>query len=150
MCLGISGERSWILELLIVYQNVLIVEILLAFFNAVRDWDTQILHTDSTYWNTFKCKRLIVVRAAVFRRVSSHLLIYRLYTSQFAGLHHDMPVFSVLCHLNRHLVSCHILFHQVSPSQLWSASISLSIYCHLQYLSRGLTLISPLHMSKPF
>ena len=60
-----------------------------------------------------------------------------------------MPMFSVFCHLSRHLVSCHILFHQVSPSQLWSASISLSIYCHLQYLSRGVIFISPLHMSNP-
>ena len=37
-------------------------------------------------------------------------------------------MFSVFWHLSRHLVSGHILFHQVSPSQLWSASISLSIY----------------------
>ena len=36
-----------------------------------------------------------------------------------------MPMFSVFCHLSCHLVSWHILFHQVSPSQLWSASISL-------------------------
>ena len=60
-----------------------------------------------------------------------------------------MPVFSVFCHLSRHLVSGHIVFHQVSPSQLWSALISLSIYWHLEYLSRGLIFISPLHMSKP-
>ena len=60
-----------------------------------------------------------------------------------------MPVSSVLCHLCRHLVSGHIAFHQVSPSQLWSASIPLSIYRHLQYLSRGIIFISPLHMSKP-
>ena len=38
-------------------------------------------------------------------------------------LNHDMPVFSVFCHLSCHLVSCHILL----PSQLWSALISLSI-----------------------
>ena len=31
----------------------------------------------------------------------------------------------------RHMLSGYILFHRVSPSQLWSASISLSIYCHL-------------------
>ena len=46
-----------------------------------------------------------------------------------------MPVSSVLCHLSRHLVSGNIVFHQVSPSQLWSASISLSVYLHLQYLA---------------
>ena len=40
---------------------------------------------------------------------------------------HDMPVSSVLCHLGRHLASGHVVFHQVSPSQLWYASISLSI-----------------------
>ena len=51
--------------------------------------------------------------------------------------------------VSRHLVSGHSLFHQVSPSQFWSASISLSSYCHLQYLSRGLICISHLHMSKP-
>ncbi len=34
---------------------------------------------------------------------------------------------NVFCHLSRHLVSSHILFHHVSPSQLWSASISLPI-----------------------
>ena len=45
--------------------------------------------------------------------------------------------------------SGHILFHQVSLSQLWSASISLSIYHHLQYISRGIIFISPLHVSKP-
>ena len=47
-------------------------------------------------------------------------------------LEHDMPMFSVFCHLSNccHLVSCHILFHQVSPFQLWFASNSLSIYCH--------------------
>ena len=28
------------------------------------------------------------------------------------------------CHLSRHLVSVHIIFHQVSPSQRWPASIS--------------------------
>ena len=28
----------------------------------------------------------------------------------------------------------YILFHQVSPSQLWSTSISLSIYCHIIFL----------------
>ena len=61
-----------------------------------------------------------------------------------------MPMFSVFCHLSRHLVSCHIIFHQVSPSQLWSASISLSVYRNLQYLSRGIIFISPLHMSKPY
>ena len=60
-----------------------------------------------------------------------------------------MPVSSVLCYLSCHLVSGHIVFHQVSPSQLWSASILLSIYCHLQYLSRGIIFISPLNMSKP-
>ena len=64
-------------------------------------------------------------------------------------LGHDMPVSLVLCHLSRHRVSGRILFHQVSPSQLWSASISLSIYRHLQDLSRGIIFISPLHMSKP-
>ena len=53
-----------------------------------------------------------------------------------------MPVSSVLCHLSRHLVSGHIVFHQVSPSQIWSASISLSVYLHLQYLSRGVIFIS--------
>ena len=50
-----------------------------------------------------------------------------LYTSYCAGLDHDMPMCSVLCPLSRHLVSGHIPFHQVSPPQLWSASISLSI-----------------------
>ena len=57
-----------------------------------------------------------------------------------------MPVSSVLCHLSSHLVSGHIVFHQVSPSQLWSASISLSFYLHLQYLSRVVIFISPLYM----
>ena len=42
-----------------------------------------------------------------------------------------MPMCSVFWHLSCHLVSCHILFHQVSPSQLWAASILLSTYCHL-------------------
>ena len=60
-----------------------------------------------------------------------------------------MPVSSVLCHLSRHLVSGHIVCHQVSPSQLWSTSISLSIYRNLQYLSRGIIFISPLYVSKP-
>ena len=60
-----------------------------------------------------------------------------------------MPESSVLCHLSRHLVSGHIVFHQVSPYQLWSASISLSVYRHLQYLSRGIIFISPLYMSEP-
>ena len=55
-----------------------------------------------------------------------------------------MPVFLVFCHLSRYLVSGHILFYQVSPSRLWSASISLSIYCHLFYLSRGLISLSRL------
>ena len=49
----------------------------------------------------------------------------------FFGLDHDMPMCSVSRHLSRHLVSGHIVFHQVSPSQLWSASISLFIYGHL-------------------
>ena len=38
-----------------------------------------------------------------------------------------MSMFSVFCHLSRHLVSGRILSRHVSPSQLWSASISLSI-----------------------
>ena len=49
-----------------------------------------------------------------------------------------MPISSVFCHLSCHLVSCHILFLQVSTSHLWSASISLSIYirayCVLPFL----------------
>ena len=49
-----------------------------------------------------------------------------------------MPVSSVLCHLCRHLVSGHIVSHQVSPSQLWSPTIPLSVYRHLQDLSRGI------------
>ena len=60
-----------------------------------------------------------------------------------------MPVSSVLCHLSRHLVSGHIVFHQVSPSQLWSASIYLFVYRHPQYLARGIIFISPLYMSEP-
>ena len=60
-----------------------------------------------------------------------------------------MPVSSVLCHLCRHLVSGHIVSHQVSPSQLWSPTIPLSVYRHLQDLSRGIIFISPLNMSKP-
>ena len=63
-----------------------------------------------------------------------------------------MPVSSVLCHL-RHSVVIWFLamssFTMVSPSQLWSASISLSVYLHLQYLSRGVIFISPLYMSEP-
>ena len=58
-------------------------------------------------------------------------------------------MYSVFRHLSRHLVSGHILFHQVSPSQLWFASISLSIYCIVKYISRGLIFISPVHMSYP-
>ena len=34
-----------------------------------------------------------------------------------------LPTPVVFCHLSRHLVSVHIIFHQVSPSQRWSASI---------------------------
>ena len=60
-----------------------------------------------------------------------------------------MPMCSVFCHLSHHLVSCHVLFHQVSPSQLRSSSIPLSSYCHLLYVLRCLILISPFHMSKP-
>ena len=42
------------------------------------------------------------------------------------------------------------IFHRVSPPQLLSASISLSIYCNImQNLSCGLICISPLHMSIP-
>ena len=55
--------------------------------------------------------------------------------------------FLYLPDLSRHLVSCHIVFHQVSPSQLWPASISNSIYRHLQYLSRGIIFISPNHLN---
>ena len=61
-----------------------------------------------------------------------------------------MPVPSVLCHLSRHLVYCHIVFHQVSPSQLWSTSMSLSIYLHLPYLSHGVIFISPLYTYEPY
>ena len=60
-----------------------------------------------------------------------------------------MPVSSVLCHLSCHLVSGHIVFHQFSASQLWSASISLSVYLHLQYLPCGVIFISPLYMAEP-
>ena len=60
-----------------------------------------------------------------------------------------MPVSSVLCPLCRHLVSGHIVSHQVSPSQLWSPTIPLSVYRHLQDLSRDIIFISPLNMSKP-
>ena len=76
---------------------------------------------------------------------------------------------SVVCPLeSRHgnvfcLLSCqwssgfwpYILFQQVSQSQLWSASISLSIYiyCHNVAvdgsISRGLIFIPPMHMSNP-
>ena len=39
-----------------------------------------------------------------------------------------MPMFSVFCHLSHHRTGFWpFLFHQVSPSQLWFASISLSI-----------------------
>ena len=53
------------------------------------------------------------------------------------------------CLLNCLLVSGHILHHQVSPSHLWSASISLSIYCHLKYLSGSLLFIPPRGRSAP-
>ena len=51
-----------------------------------------------------------------------------------------MPVSSVLCHLSSHLVSGHIVFHQVSPSQLWSASISLS-FCNIFLVASSLSLL---------
>ena len=39
-----------------------------------------------------------------------------------------MPMFSVFCHLCCHLISCHIVFHRVSPSQLWSASKNFTFH----------------------
>ena len=42
-----------------------------------------------------------------------------------------MPTLSVFCHLSCNLVSRHVLFQQVLSSQLWSVSISLSIYCNI-------------------
>ena len=66
--------------------------------------------------------------------LDSHFSSIRLYTSQCAGLDHDMPMFSVLnlpSQSSSDLVSGDILFNQVSPSQLWSASISniSNIFC---------------------
>ena len=58
-------------------------------------------------------------------------------------------MFSVFCNLSCHLLSSHFLFHQISTSQFCSASISLSIYRHLQYISRGLIYVPPLHMTNP-
>ena len=82
---------------------------------------------------------------------NTHILLtffspIRLYTSYCAGSDHDMPVSSVLCHLSRHLLPGHIVFHQVSPSQLWSASISFSVYRYLQYLSRGIIYLAFAHV----
>ena len=54
-----------------------------------------------------------------------------LYTYRCPGSNHDMPMFSVVCHFSRHLDSCHILFHEVSPSQLWSASIASAAICNI-------------------
>ena len=71
----------------------------------------------------------------------------RLYTAWCAGSDHDMPVSSVLCHLCRLLVSGHIVSHQVSPSQ---PTIPLSVYHHLQDLSRGIIFISPSNMPIPY
>ena len=51
-----------------------------------------------------------------------------------------MRTFS-FCQLCCHLVSCHILFHQVSPSQFCSASIPLPVQCHMQHCSRGILFI---------
>ena len=60
-------------------------------------------------------------------------IVYKMFSPSHlsASTLRSVPMFSFFCHLCRHLVSGHILFHQVSPSQLWSASISRSIYCHL-------------------
>ena len=74
----------------------------------------------------------LLLHLAVRRLESWHANVFRLPPSQLSS--------SLLPY---------ILFHQVSPSQLWSASISLSIYCHLWYISCGLVVIPPLHMSKP-
>ena len=70
-------------------------------------------------------------------------------TTQCVVLDHDMyAMFSVLCYLSCHLVSGHILFHKVSPSQRWSALISLSI-CNIFLVASSLSRLCtcPCHLN---
>ena len=71
-----------------------------------------------------------------------------LYTYRCPGSNHDMPMFSVVCHLSRHLVSGHILFHVVSPSQLWSASIASAAICNIVFIESSLSDLCtcPIHL----
>ena len=66
--------------------------------------------------------------------------------STLSGVNHDMPMFSVFCHLSCHLVSYHILFHQVSPTQLLVCLDFRFPSNDLSYLSCSFSFIPPLHI----
>ena len=64
------------------------------------------------------------------------------------------PLHFVVCRIGSRHGNVFCLLPSQLSSGFWQyplspASISLSIYCHLQYLSRGLIFIWHLHMSKP-
>ena len=68
-------------------------------------------------------------------------ILYKLFSSSHPSastLRSVSPMFSIFCHLSRHPVSGLIVFHQVSPSQLWSASVSLSI-CNIFLVASSLS-----------